>query len=155
LHEAEPLAARYAGPIGTVPKISRGEKYAHMPWVMLDYPRWFEPATGHFAVRSFFWWGHFFSLRLQLSGQYALLADDLRKQLPSDAGWYTGFTTDPWNQQLPNEDWVDEPGSEEQEPKTNYFIAAAKLPLDQWKVAEIFLEEKFAELMKALVSSSP
>ncbi|MEJ7682915.1 MAG: hypothetical protein WKG06_34675, partial [Segetibacter sp.] len=36
---------------------------------MLDYPRQFGK-TDVFAIRSFFWWGNFFSITLQLAGQY-------------------------------------------------------------------------------------
>ena len=51
------------------PKISKGENYLGLPWLMLDYPRFF---TKHdvFAIRTFFWWGNFFSSTLHLSGTY-------------------------------------------------------------------------------------
>ncbi|RYY57687.1 MAG: hypothetical protein EOO09_01890 [Chitinophagaceae bacterium] len=49
------------------PKISRGENYQGLPWMMLDYPRLFTPADT-FAIRCFFWWGNFFSITLQLAG---------------------------------------------------------------------------------------
>src|SRR6478672_8255980 len=51
------------------PKISRGEKYLGLPWLMLDYPAVFSK-TDVFAVRTMFWWGHFFSVVLHLSGKY-------------------------------------------------------------------------------------
>lgn len=51
------------------PKISRGENYQGLPWVILDHPRCFE--KGHvFAVRTLFWWGRSFSITLHLSGRY-------------------------------------------------------------------------------------
>lgn len=53
----------------TDPKIARGEKYEGLPWVMLDYPRHFTREHS-FAIRTFFWWGHFFSITLHLSGTY-------------------------------------------------------------------------------------
>ena len=49
------------------PKISRGENYRQLPYVMLDYPRYFEKQDT-LAIRTFFWWGNFFSINLQLSG---------------------------------------------------------------------------------------
>src|SRR5437868_6529086 len=52
-----------------VAKISRGENYKGLPYVMLDYPRQFAKVEV-FAIRSFFWWGNFFSITLQLGGQY-------------------------------------------------------------------------------------
>ena len=49
------------------PKISRGENYRQLPYVMLDYPRYFEKQDT-LAIRTFFWWGNFFSINMQLSG---------------------------------------------------------------------------------------
>src|SRR5471030_2477872 len=38
------------------PKISKGEQYEGLPWVMLDYPRHYLAADS-FGIRTFFWWG--------------------------------------------------------------------------------------------------
>lgn len=51
------------------PKISRGENYQGLPYVMLDYPRCFGKEDV-FAIRTFFWWGNFFSITLHLKGSY-------------------------------------------------------------------------------------
>lgn len=50
-------------------KIFRGENYKGLPYLILDQPRLFTKEDV-FAVRSFFWWGHFFSSTLQLAGSY-------------------------------------------------------------------------------------
>ena len=50
-------------------KISRGENYKGMPYLILDYPRIFD-GEDVFAFRSMFLWGHFFSFSFQLSGIY-------------------------------------------------------------------------------------
>jgi len=55
--------------IAISPKISRGENYLGLPWLMLDYPRYFEKEK-IFAIRTMFWWGNFFSTTLHLSGDY-------------------------------------------------------------------------------------
>ena len=49
------------------PKISRGENYKGLPWLVLDNPRYFQH-NNIFAVRTMFWWGNFFSITLHLSG---------------------------------------------------------------------------------------
>ena len=49
------------------PKIARGENYLGLPWLMLDFPRSFN-REDTFAIRTFFWWGNFFSVTLHLSG---------------------------------------------------------------------------------------
>ncbi|MCH5715422.1 hypothetical protein [Niabella hibiscisoli] len=48
-------------------KISRGENYLGLPWIVLDNPRHFIKGN-IFAVRTLFWWGRFFSTTLHLSG---------------------------------------------------------------------------------------
>src|SRR5438270_12291819 len=57
----------------TPPKVSRGENYLGLPYLVLDYPRIFQQSDV-FAIRSFFWWGNFFSSTLQLSGHFKTLA---------------------------------------------------------------------------------
>jgi hypothetical protein len=49
-------------------KISRGENYKGLPWLVLDHPRYFEK-NNVIAIRTMFWWGNFFSVTLQLSGK--------------------------------------------------------------------------------------
>jgi hypothetical protein len=61
--------------IRTLPKVSRGENYKGLPWLVLDYPRHFEPGN-IFAIRTLFWWGNFFSTTLHLSGRYKLLFEN-------------------------------------------------------------------------------
>jgi len=51
------------------PKISKGENYKGLPWLMLDYPRFFEKEKV-FAIRTMFWWGNFFSITLHMAGSY-------------------------------------------------------------------------------------
>jgi hypothetical protein len=51
------------------PKISKGESYQGLPYVMLDYPRYFT-AEHVLAIRTFFWWGNFISVNLHLKGKY-------------------------------------------------------------------------------------
>ncbi|MDQ3683446.1 MAG: hypothetical protein M3352_10300 [Bacteroidota bacterium] len=51
------------------PKISRGENYAGLPYLILDYPRLFY-VSNIFTIRSMFWWGNFFSTTLHLAGSY-------------------------------------------------------------------------------------
>lgn len=49
------------------PKISRGENYKGLPYVVLDYPRLFD-TNDTFSFRVIFWWGNFFSFSLHLEG---------------------------------------------------------------------------------------
>jgi hypothetical protein len=59
------------------PKISRGENYKGLPWLVLDNPRHFQH-NNIFAIRTMFWWGSFFSITLHVSGNNK---NDLLKNL--------------------------------------------------------------------------
>lgn len=48
-------------------KISRGENYRGLPYLVLDYPAYFRQ-DNIFAYRTMFWWGNFFSATLHLQG---------------------------------------------------------------------------------------
>jgi hypothetical protein len=52
-----------------VPKITKGEKYRLLPYVILDYPSVFNKED-IFALRTMFWWGNFVSITLQVAGKY-------------------------------------------------------------------------------------
>lgn len=62
------------------PKISRGENYKGLPWLVLDNPRYFQHSN-IFAIRIMFWWGNFFSITLHLSGDHK---NDLLKKLSNN-----------------------------------------------------------------------
>ena len=80
------------------PKISKGENYKGLPWVMLDYPRVFGKEDVY-AIRTFFLWGHAFSVTLHLKGIYrekflpAILA---RQAELAAAGFGMGISDDEW-----------------------------------------------------------
>ncbi len=48
-------------------KISRGENYRTLPYIVLDYPTLFSK-NSVFAYRTMFWWGNFFSATLHIEG---------------------------------------------------------------------------------------
>ncbi len=87
--------------VGSIPpKISRGENYQGLPYRVLDYPRCFQP-SGIFAVRTLFWWGHFFSVSLHLSGTWKTVTREsvIRhyRQL-KDWDFLVCTGADPWQQ---------------------------------------------------------
>jgi hypothetical protein len=80
------------------PKVSRGENYRGLPWVMLDYPRVFGRADV-LAIRTFFLWGHGFSVTLHLKGVYQeLYLPVIRSRLRelAAAGFHVGVSDDEW-----------------------------------------------------------
>src|SRR5690349_18207930 len=59
----------HSDPFDISPKISRGENYLGLPYIILDYPRK-SGGDGICFIRTMFWWGHFFSSTLHVSGSY-------------------------------------------------------------------------------------
>jgi hypothetical protein len=95
------------------PRISKGEQYKGLPWVMLDYPRVFGKED-IFAIRTLFWWGHYFSVTLHLKGEY------LRTYLPvilerrvelEAAGYWPGVSDDEWEDDHRPGAWAGGPGA--------------------------------------------
>jgi hypothetical protein len=80
------------------PKISKGENHKGLPWVMLDYPRVFGKEDVC-AIRTFFWWGHAFSITLHLKGVYRekfLPTILTRREELEAAGFGLGISADEW-----------------------------------------------------------
>lgn len=65
-HHRQKLPVNLSGKRG---KISRGENYKGLPYVILDAPALFEKG-GVFAFRTLMWWGQSFSITFHLSGTY-------------------------------------------------------------------------------------
>jgi len=57
----------------TTGKISKGENYLGLPFIILDFPRLFSPEK-ILAFRTMIWWGNFVSCTLLISGEQVLLA---------------------------------------------------------------------------------
>lgn len=64
-----PLQRELEAALEVPAKISRGESYRALPYLVLDYPRYFRPHDV-MAIRTMFWWGNFFSVTLHLKGNY-------------------------------------------------------------------------------------
>lgn len=130
------------------PKISRGENYLGLPWVMLDYPRIFSK-TDVFAVRSFFWWGHYFSISLQLQGHYQQhFVPALSRQLPA-GDWYINTAGDPWQHHIgeTNHDRLTLSLLQAQRP---FIKLSKKIPLSEWDNGFDFYRDNFRNLLQCL-----
>ncbi|HEY4291325.1 MAG TPA: hypothetical protein VGN00_29690 [Puia sp.] len=94
---ATPDTAAAALPFGS-PKISKGENYQGLPYVMLDYPRLFG-REDVLAIRTFFWWGHSFSVTVHLKGAYRDRYLPVLQQRWAElaaAGFHVGISEDEW-----------------------------------------------------------
>ena len=142
----------------TSPKISRGENYRGLPYVMLDYPRHFKKADT-LAIRTLFWWGNFFSINLHLSGAYKENAlpileanfDSLQQQ-----GYYLCIHPNSWEHHFEEDNY---------RPLKNYLAAdfavlvqqmdfikiALPIPLQQWELVPTLLEQHFSIIVGVLL----
>ena len=80
-------------------KISKGERYNQLPYINLDFPKYFSKEDV-FVFRSMFWWGNFFSFTIHLQGK---LLDRYRIVLKSNLKLlrnkdiYFCVNASPWN----------------------------------------------------------
>lgn len=137
------------------PKISKGESYQQLPYVMLDHPRCFD-ATNIFAIRTMFWWGNFFSSTLHLSGSYKQLFEEvlirniagLKKE-----GHYICINEDPWQHHFEADNYVEMNTRSDEDIKAiiaqqPFIKIALRFPLQQWNEMPALLERSFSELLQ-------
>jgi hypothetical protein len=134
------------------PKIYKGENYRGLPYVMLDYPRYFTKDDA-FSIRCLFWWGNFFSIMLHVSGKYLKKYSDKIYQnlLRENNQWYVCINADQWEYHFGNDNFV-MPSKELliQLQDKNFLKLAQKISLDKWDDAYDFFVESYKELLVIL-----
>lgn len=92
-------------PLSFIPKpgkISKGDKYKGLPYVVMDFPAVLTQVN-IFAFRSLFWWGNYFSNQFILKGKYF---EEYRSglikgwELMSKENVYIDLSSDPWNHDI-------------------------------------------------------
>lgn len=139
------------------PKISKGESYQGLPYVMLDYPRFF--SMEHvLAFRTFFWWGNFFSVNLHLKGKYLdHYHDTLVKHfyLLASKHYAVAVGKDEWQHHVGSKDYRQLSSMDETEfaemMSSHPFIKISKsFQLDQWHNMDVLLRGSQQELGKMI-----
>jgi hypothetical protein len=138
------------------PKISRGENYRGLPWLMLDYPRHFE-RHNHFAIRSMFWWGNFFSSTLHLSGTYKKRYEVRLQEYVSRPGndWFICINENEWEHHLEADNYLPlesmDPSRIREYFYQKEFIKLTKTyPLTRWDHAGEWLMTTFLETVNVV-----
>jgi hypothetical protein len=144
------VAQQVRGDFGPAPKISRGENYQGLPWVMLDYPRQFSKEDV-FAVRVFFWWGHFFSITLHVKGDYlqqhkTAILEQL--QTLEQHNFHICISNDEWRHEFTIDNYVpvQEVGYTTIQSMLNtaaFCRLSVKIPLEEWDRVEKILVELY------------
>lgn len=136
------------------PKISRGENYLSLPYVMLDYPRNFSKADA-FAIRTFFWWGQHISIHLYLSGIYKTKYQHkveiaINKGLLQ--GWFWCVNQNEWQHHFEEDNYVSIHQGFDALPRerVNFLKIAKKIPLHKWNSSAETLLESFRLLINII-----
>jgi hypothetical protein len=134
------------------PKIYRGENYKGLPYVMLDYPRYFSKEDA-FAIRIFFWWGNFFSISLQLEGKQLSKYEDSVLSHLTDS-WYICINKDKWEHHFEKDNYIiaNSEGVDIylNHAKRSFLKIAKKIPLKKWDEVYDYLASTYREILKML-----
>ncbi|HEX7844316.1 MAG TPA: hypothetical protein VF476_00870 [Chitinophagaceae bacterium] len=163
LQEQQSVIANYkpslpAEVVAISPKISKGENYKGLPYLVLDHPRYFDKENS-LAIRSMFWWGNFFSTTLHISGSYkrrfeqnilghlALLKEESLFICTNNEEWEHHFEAGNYAaiNSLPNE------ALNKLVTEKRFLKLAYHIPLQQWDDALELLQDHFNKLLKLLV----
>ncbi len=138
------------------PKISKGENYKCLPYVMLDYPKLFSHEN-IFAIRTMFWWGNYFSTTLHLKGIYKeRFQEPINKNfsLLQEKNFSVSLSTDEWVHEH-EDNYVSLSRITENEfadiLRNKIFLKiSAKTELSYWNNAEAILTELFKTILQSV-----
>lgn len=138
----------------SVPKISKGENYLQLPYVMLDYPRFFGKEDV-FAVRTMFWWGNFFSINIMASGIFRKLIDT--DAVRKNANFFVNVNEDPWQHHFATDNFM--PGNNLSSDEWAACISrhafikfALKYDLEQWNEMPALLQDGYQQIAGLLIN---
>ena len=141
------------------PKISRGEKYRGLPYIILDFPRIFGKKD-ILAIRTLFWWGNYCSVTLHVKGIWReIVLQNITRhidQLYKDT-FYVSFSGDEWSHDLLDAgytkmDQLSQGQILQRLQATPFLKIATKIEICPWIVMEAELFKKFKNLLILLRS---
>lgn len=141
-------------------KISKGENYKELPYVILDYPALFTKEN-IFAIRTMFWWGNFFSISLHLSGKEFQVQKNFSQLFSflTEHNFYICVNEDEWQHNYEPSNYLAVADLNEKTfreiSKRNFFKISKRLKVHDWDAAPHFLEKSFKEIIDFLKISFP
>ncbi len=144
----------------TDPKISKGENYKGLPYVILDYPRSFGKEN-IFAIRTFFWWGNYFSTTLHLKGAYKEMFENAIKRnmtLLKNKNFYICISTEEWKHEHDEDNYISlscitENKFDDIVQTKSFLKISAKTPLSEWDSCPTILMELFRDVLRSISKS--
>lgn len=133
-------------------KISSGENYKGLPFLILDYPRVFQKEDV-FAFRSMFWWGNYFLFTLHLQGKFlekyqALLIENLKGK--ANKGIFISTGDSPWVHHLEEGNFTEYSLTTIVPQQPPFIKLARKLELNDWEKLPVFGKESFMIFLRLL-----
>jgi hypothetical protein len=117
-------------------KISKGENYKHLPYMMLDFPATF--SKNHiFAFRTMFYWGNFISSTFHLQGDFVeKFGNHLIEKFKYSEGIYFCVNNSPWEYDYKSNNYVlikdlDSAKIEDHLQNTDFIKLSIKFPVEE------------------------
>ena len=142
-------------------KISKGENYQLLPYLILDYPSFFWK-NRVFAIRTMFWWGNFFSVTLHLSGvhkeKYMSNAASIFSFLQKN-NFFICVNENEWQHHFEEDNYIAATTlSLKQFEKINekdFCKISKKIPLTEWNNSKEFIINSLKEIIQLLLINCP
>jgi hypothetical protein len=144
--------------IASNPKISKGENYQGLPYVILDYPALFNK-TDVLAIRTMFWWGNFFSVTVHSSGKYkeVLLGNTVLLDELSKLHFMVCVNDDPWQHDFTSENYLPVESLNYDDIESlrykSFLKFACRLTVTKWEESDSFIMHTFACALQILAAS--
>lgn len=134
-------------------KISRGENYLNLPYMVLDFPSLFLK-DDVFAYRTMFWWGNFFSATLQLQGKsYRNYRNKIADNIDylENKNIFIGVGKSPWHYHYGKDNYVLLTSSHKKHVLNHDFLKLSKkIDLEEWNNLPEFSSVFLAGLLSIL-----
>jgi hypothetical protein len=136
----------------TPPKISKGEYYLGLPYLIFDYPR-ISASRDLVFIRTMFWWGRFFSCTLHVSGRYkTAFREKIKASYSLLPDYFIGVNPDPWVHHLEASNYkkinsMPEAAFGATCESLDHIKIAHSLALGEWREASVKLYENWKFLL--------
>jgi hypothetical protein len=147
--------------VQSAPKISKGENYLQLPYMILDFPRCFEQ-DNILAIRTMFWWGNFFSITLHVSGKYKAMFEQriLQRLLYTHEEYFICINESEWHHHFEPDNYIpvrqlSMEAVTEIILKKKFVKLAVKMPVTEWNNAPCLADKPFKEMIDMLSANKP
>lgn len=136
-------------------KISQGNNYQLLPYVILDYPAFFWKERV-LAIRTLFWWGNFFSVTLHLSGMQKnkLTSHSNTLSYLQKHNFYICVNDDEWQHHYEEKNYQPARAITLHQLdgiiNKNFIKVSKKLSISEWQASEEFIINAFREILQLL-----